>query len=384
MKEEYVTIRKDIPMEFNELKLLKYEGDRIKCVENGIVIPPFEILIHPTAKCNLKCSWCIGQNITEDKNEPINNVLTADDNLMNLAHSIISYKKEVEIDNQKKIFGVERVSFSGITGDPMMAQRQLIPVLDELHSNNIQTGMFTNGLLINKNNIDTISKMDYILISVDAGNSDTYNKMKNNGKSSNYFEQLMKNIERLNDYKIANDRSIEVNVGFVLNQYNYTELYSLAENLKSIGVSNLRIKTDISRKLLIDSKLFDQVEEQYDLIRKNLEDECFKLVELHRIFNSEDRERYFSKCLINKLYANVSSDGYVYACNYHPAIRGIKFGNVTEKPFNIIWEQANKDFDISKCPRTCDPFKNRANNMLNSYLNNESYKNKVDEYLETI
>lgn len=383
MDTKYTIIRKDIPMEFNELKLLRYEKERVDCLKQGIVVPPLEVLIHPTAMCNLRCSWCIGQNITEDKNDPINNLLMKNDNLMELAQSIIKYQKEVNINGVQKSFGIKRVSFSGITGDPMMAQRKLLPVIEELESHNIQTGMFTNGLLISNKNIDTISKMDYILISVDAGSNETYNKMKNNGKPSNYYDQLIENIEKLNNYKKKNNRKIEINVGFVLNEYNYSELYSLASTLKTIGVSNLRIKTDIARKILVNSELFSQVEEQYTLIRENLEDDGFKLVELHRINNIEDRERYFSKCLINKIFANVSSDGYVYACNYHPAIKGVQFGNVTEDSFESIWEKSNKDFDISKCPRTCDPFKNRANNMLTSYFENDGYKTAVDEYLES-
>ncbi|PHU31417.1 hypothetical protein CSW65_06465 [Streptococcus agalactiae] len=103
--------------------------------------------------CNLKCAWCIGQNITEDKNDPINNTLMEEGVLSTLVDSIISYRKEVVIDDKKKIFSTKRVSFSGITGDPLIAQRVLIPQIAKLQENGIETGMFTNGLLESVNNL---------------------------------------------------------------------------------------------------------------------------------------------------------------------------------------------------------------------------------------
>jgi radical SAM domain protein len=381
MKAKYKEIRDDIPLHFNELKLLVEERDRVFCAQQGIVIPPLEILIHPTAMCNLKCAWCIGQNITEDKNDPINNTLMEEGVLSTLVDSIISYRKEVVIDDKKKIFSTKRVSFSGITGDPLIAQRVLIPQIAKLQENGIETGMFTNGLLINNRILDILTRMNYILISVDAGSQNTYDCLKNNGKSSTNFQRLLDNIEMLNKYKNDYNRGVEINVGFVLNEMNYNEIYPLAVLLKERGVSNLRIKTDISLKYLIDESFKTLVQEQYDLVRKNLVDESFNLVELHRITKQVDRERYFDRCIINKIYANISSDGFVYACNYHPAIKGVKYGNVKTVPFDEIWENAEKDFNLSLCPRVCDPFKTRANNMLNSYFNDTDYRNQVDSVL---
>lgn len=378
----YREIRKDIPMEFNELKLLLEERDRVFCAQQGIVIPPLEILIHPTAMCNLKCSWCIGQNITENKNEAINNTLMDPEVFSSLIDSIINYKKEVPILDKKKEFSIKRVSFSGITGDPLIAQRVLMPQIVKLQKNKIETGMFTNGLLINNKILDVLTEMNYILISMDAGSKKTYDYLKNNGINSNNFNKLLKNIEILNEYKIKNAKKLEINVGFVLNEVNYEEIYSLALLLKERGVSNFRIKTDISLKNLIDDSLYELVQEQYNLIRNNLVDDNFKLVELHRMTKLEDRNRYFNNCIINKIYANVSSDGFVYACNYHPAIKGVHYGNVKDSSFEEIWESAEKNFDLSLCPRVCDPFKTRANNMLNGYFNDIEYKNDIDAFLK--
>ncbi|HCU1831075.1 TPA: hypothetical protein OUI09_002957, partial [Listeria innocua] len=70
-------IREDIPYEFNELRIIDKYKDRLQLIAKGETLPPYEILIHPTSNCNLKCAWCIGQNI-EQNNNKIKNYLGED------------------------------------------------------------------------------------------------------------------------------------------------------------------------------------------------------------------------------------------------------------------------------------------------------------------
>ncbi|RKA27965.1 Anaerobic sulfatase-maturating enzyme [Listeria monocytogenes] len=374
------TIREDIPYEFNELRIIDKYKDRLQLIEKGETLPPYEILIHPTSNCNLRCAWCIGQNI-EQNNNKIKNYLGEDNNLLNLVKDIISYKKIYMVGGNEKSFAVERVSFSGITGEPLVARKKLIPALELLHENNIETGIFTNGILISKESIDTLLKMKYILISLDAGNKETYDFLKNQGKPTNNFEKVFQNLELLVRRKKEIGSKTDINIGYVINEYNYDQIFLLAENLKKIGVHYLRIKMDIASKMLINNTVKAEIEAQYKKINENLVDKDFDFIQLHRL-NFDDKKRQFNKCAIKKLTTTISSDGFVYACNYHPAVNGVKYNHISNLSFQDIWENANKDFDLSYCPRVCDPFKTRANNVLSRYFDEDDFRTEVDNFIK--
>ncbi|MEM5637730.1 hypothetical protein AAHH71_00135 [Bacillus toyonensis] len=176
--------------------------------------------------------------------------------------------------------------------------------------------------------------------------------------------------------------NLDVNIGFIVNAYNYKEMYDLAGILKSIGVHNFRIKTDIASRLNVDDEMIKEIKRDFERIRQDFEDGYFKLVTIHKL-EENDKIRTFNKCTINKLVSNVSSDGNVYACNYHPPIDGVRYDNVLKYDFETIWENANKDFDIKElCPKMCDPFKTRANNLLDAITESDDISTGINEALE--
>lgn len=369
-------IRTDIPNEFNEINIIKNNFERLKLDLQNNIVPPYEILIHVTSKCNLSCKWCIGRNL-DNQYSIVENRLLENNNLMELVKSIADYKKTYVVDGKSKTFKVERVSFSGITGEPLMAGEVIINAIDYLTDRGIEVGMFTNGILINESNRDTILKMNYVLISLDAGTQKTYDELKMNGVQTNSFHKVIQNIKDLNAAKEKTNSSLDINVGYVINPFNYHELFTAADTLKKAGIHYLRFKTDISSKLNINSDLYSSINLQIERIKEDLEDDTFGIVLLHRIGVEEDKQRDFKKCYINRIMAAISSDGKMYACNYHPTIKGIVFGDVIDSSFSKIWEEADFDVDVcNKCPKVCDPFKNRANKLLNEVFSSDENKNK--------
>lgn len=111
------SFRPDIPGIFNEAFILKKHLARFKYTLNtDIVLPPYEVLIHPSSHCNLKCRWCIGANVlnklarNKQETQLLPSVLSDPDDMEKAILNILSYKKEVG----GKIYKVENVSFSGI------------------------------------------------------------------------------------------------------------------------------------------------------------------------------------------------------------------------------------------------------------------------------
>lgn len=379
-----IKFRKDIPLEFNEAKIITQYRERLDLVRNGVNLPPVEIQLHPTSKCNLSCKWCIGRNL-QDTEHILNDYLAADNNLINLAKDICNYKKKLYINGDLKEFKVERISFTGITGDPLMASNKVIPALKIFQENNVETGMFTNGLLIAEDEyIDTIVKMKYALISLDSSTPEEYDKLKSNGIQTDRFNRVIENIRKVIKFRNENDGVIEINIGFVLTDENYENLYSLCDLVKSIGVHYLRIKTDIASKNNVDPNLISKINKMFLKIETNLCDDKFDLVYLHRLGYKEDKERRFDKCTMNRLFSNISADGNIYACNYHPSIdNGIIWGNVMDKKFSDIWDNTNFNLDVNlQCPMVCDPFKTRANSLLYSY--NKLSLDEKDEFCKVL
>jgi len=380
-------VRIDLPMRFNEFDLLKTHFSRVINVFEGNILPPYEILIHSSSVCNLSCEWCIGSFVAckNNKDKLLPNNLSKLDNMKKVVDNILSYKKIAKnyLTQENEEFGVQNVTFSGITGEPFASKESIIYAIDKLSSNGIRTGVFTNGTLLSEDMYDTLLKMGYLLISIDAGKSSTYSKLKCQNKNDKMFDKVLNSIEGLSNRKKETGSNTDINVGYVVNQYNYDEIYDLAKKLKEIGVHYLRFKTDIASLMNMSDEQRYYAKEQIENAKRDFEDDYFSIVEIHNVLDDREKKRYFSKCFIHYLIGNISADGNVYPCNYHPKPNGYNFGSAINDSFENIWNSLmSNDIDNQIpeiCPSFCDPFKNRANKLLQVAY--EIYSTKGLDYL---
>ena len=70
--------------------------------------------------------------------------------------------------------------------------------------------------------------------------------------------------------------------------------------------------------------------EQIKRIRKELCDDYFSVVEIHNVMSDKEKIRKFSKCFVHYLIGNISADGRVYLCNYHPKKNGYNYGSAID------------------------------------------------------
>lgn len=364
--------RSDLPENFNEFDMLRNHKIRIQKMFENDKLPPYEIIIHPTCICNLRCKWCIGQNVTTDSVEAeiVEEKMRVPDNMIAVLKNICSYEKELTYFEagvkKQEIFKVKNISFSGLIGEPLMAKTAVLKGMEYLVSQNIRTGIFTNGLLIDDDCSEVFPYIDYVLISLDAAKNETYNLMKCSGlPAENRVDMILENIDNLNERKHKFHTKLDINVGFVVNEYNYNEIVMLAQMLKKIGVHYLRLKFDIAIRHSLDEAQLEEVRKQIAYVHRNVENDYFKLIEIHKMSEliSTDQKRLFDRCFINKLYAAVGPDAYLYACNYHAKKGGIRHKSLLENGFSDSWNTF-EHCDVKKCPKVCDPFKHRANNML--------------------
>lgn len=381
-KEIEAILRDDLPGRFNEYNIIEKEYPRIFDVYGNGILPPYEVLIHPASTCNLKCLWCIGQNVKNNVDEGLPNNLFAEENMMKIIKDILNYKKvgKIKIGDQivEREFKVENISFSGIVGEPFVNKKSLLQAIDYINRHGRRAGVFTNGVLMDESTYEILKDAGYVLVSVDAAKNETYAMMKYNGEKSevNCLTHVLENIKNLVQYRDKHNGKVDVNAGFVVNQYNYDEIYELAKVLKEAGVHYLRLKTDIASIMNLTPEKLQIAKSQIDRVQNELTNHRdFQLVCIHRLGQSIDKQRNFDICRVNRLFAAVGSDGCLYACNYHPSKNGLKFGDLLKDNFQTVWENHERSINCKEqCPKMCDPFKNRANNLLDVIASLNGYQ----------
>ncbi|MFD0059638.1 radical SAM protein [Streptomyces sp. NPDC056690] len=384
-------VRRDLPGRFNELDVLRRHWDRFAAVSQGALVPPYEVLIHPSSGCNLRCAWCIGDHVpvelwdedreqlvmldaAKDAEERLPDHLTNPANMLKLIRDIVDYEVEAPYrqhgEDHSKVFKVEAVSFSGLIGEPLVARRALLPAFGLLAERGVRYGIFTNAVLMDDACIEALLHAGYVHISIDAGTPGTYAALKYGGRPAGkaMFERALANLERLVRRRSETGSKVEINTSFVMYPENYHEVHTAAELVRAAGADSLRLKQDNSGQRPLSTDQAQHAARLIGRIRTELVTETFLLHEIHRVGQSGEMARSCSTCSITDLMAAVGSDGCLYPCNYHPRPGGFSYGSALEKSFAAVWEGELRQQLRGRlpvvCPTVCDPFKNRSNRLL--------------------
>ncbi|MGH3935522.1 MAG: SPASM domain-containing protein [Pseudonocardiaceae bacterium] len=385
------SFRTDLPGRFNELDVLRREWPLFAASVAGQVLPPYEVLIHPSSGCNLRCQWCIGDHVpleiwdserealtvleaSKEAPERLPDVLADPSTMMKLATELVGYRKTGTYRSggaqHTAEFGVRNISFSGLIGEPLVARAALIPAIAYLLDHGMRVGLFTNGVLMDGPVIEVLVGAAYVNLSLDASTAGTYAHLKFRGHPAGRvkFERAVANLTALARRRHETGADLEVNVSFILYPGNHQEVYDAAVIAKRAGADRIRLKRDISGDRLLDAAQRAHATALISCIRDELVDETFDLVEIHKPDYLDGLERTFPVCSITDMVAAVGSDGCLYPCNYHPRPGGASYGSAIEASFAEVWEgEQRKRIRASLpgiCPKVCDPFKQRANTML--------------------
>lgn len=350
-----------------EFNILSKRWGHIKSILLGdTIIPPFEIEMQTSSRCNLSCAWCIGENI-QSMNEVTrlpNNIIP--ENVLKITQSIIDYKKGD--------LGIEVVKFSGFIGEPLVNKKATLMAMDHLNSNNIKVGLFSNGVLLADQEVqDTVINNDYVHISLDAGTAETFAFTKSKANydfGKNNFELILKNISLLANLKRQKSANAAINVGFIINQYNYKEIYAISKKLKEIGADSIRFKCDIVDNHNFEVEQMKFISEQMYNAKKDLQCDKFDVIQIHSDDEIKNLQRCnFEKCYSHYLWGTVGSDGNIYPCDHTTFPGAPHYGNAINRSFKDIWEGPLRRQIVAGipavCHKICSPFALRINYFLN-------------------
>jgi len=127
-------------------KLLRHL-EHLDSISKGISVAPIHISVWPTNKCQLNCDYCCCRNTMRNNSEL----------------DIELYKKALKI---FKKYGTKAIEMSG-GGEPLL-WKNIDEGVDFAHSLGLKQSLITNGLALKDISANTLSKFEWIRISVQS------------------------------------------------------------------------------------------------------------------------------------------------------------------------------------------------------------------------
>jgi GTP 3',8-cyclase len=368
-------LKKDIDKQYNFLDVLFFMKEFYRNVLlrdynphlisyfNGQNPPPYEIEIQPSSKCNANCTHCWAKNFPK-----LENKLETKENADLIINKILNFKQNG--------FPLPRIKFCGSTGEPLM--NPIIDYIIERFYGDREIRLFTNGIKIGeeKNNqeyLDSLSKLNSLYLSLDAGTTETLWKIKSGAKTRNVkIEDILEGTK-----KIRESGNTDIYSSYVITEKNYGEISEATKKIKEYGLGYIRFRIDLTDRNLSKDKSSEII---YELNKaKSYEDENLKVVAVHSdeeigetnqdCFNSKGLGL---KCYTNRFWTCIGSNGRIYPCGHIVSPETEDYGSLFEQSFQEIWngekiKQAREKTPGKLC-EICSPFSLTTNILIDSML----------------
>jgi cyclic pyranopterin phosphate synthase len=367
---------------FNPQSKIVVHSNRVLDYFKGKNVDPINIEIDPSNACNHSCPFCISGHLHLRKfkgTEFFNRQMMNKQVLMNLV-------KDLSNTNIKSI------SWTG-GGEPTM-NPNLKEAINYIKENSeIDMGMFTNGSMLERFDLfnTVVNSLKWIRISMDAGKSQSYDKLRATNKSNN-FQVILNNIKKLIEIKKMKKSKITIGVGFVISRDNFKEIIDFANLFKDLDVDYCQYKPEI---IQIERNTFDGNDKKQQISAEfwakevlNLLDKASKILGKKFQCNSykvtdliKDKKLYgreYKKCIGSQFQPCIGADGEVYVCTNHRGHKDRSYGSLYEKSFLEIWSNVTKRKCVmdkienlekfSMCSQLCKP--HESNKILWQIKNN--------------
>ena len=303
---------------------------------------PVHVYVQINSKCNSKCKMC--KIWREDTNE--------------LPASIwIKALKEI-----RPHIGNLKVSF---TGGEVLLKKDIFEMFEACNKENILFGMTTNGILLNKTNIERFLDLDpfNLNISLDTFDPDTYFNIR--GVRS--LEKVLANIDYLVEYRKKINSRVIINLKTMVCRENLHELDKIAEYARKKNFVGVTYQPLVKETRELETN--DESEEMFNVDKKDLFYMIDKLIDMKRngydILNSEANIRrwpdYFdgtividrtNPCLVPLRNLYIFPEGDVQLCDYIHT----KVGNIAHENLRTILDSertAKLKKELVCCKRSC-------------------------------
>ncbi len=285
-------------------------------------IQPIHIQLNPTNKCNLKCAFCSCANRDKQLELPL--------------------QKTKDLIDRFKILGTQACTITG-GGEPLM-HPDINHIVNHLNKQEINVGLTTNGLLLDK--LDTTNKITWCRISISTTrfvSDNTLKVIRDNPQIDWAFSCVIekrKSLKALPEIvTIAND----------LNMTHVRIVDDILENTSRMELAKELLQTEN----IDDSKVIYQARQNYT--------------------------NGHTKCLISLLKPNIAPDSHVYPCcgvQYARKALALDFDELfydMGTDYETIWAK-QQYFNGSVCDKC---FYSSYNDLMNTIHGYEALKHKT-------
>lgn len=292
-----------------------------------------------TKRCNLACIHCISSS--GDKRE------------LNTKQALYAIK-------QLKKLGCQEIYITG--GEPLI-RKDLFTILEEAKKNYFYIGLITNGLLINKKNIQIIKLyVDELGISLEGSSSQINDKIRGKGT----FKKILKTID------LVKSSHIPITLYITLNGLNLSDFGDFLRLISSLDIKQISInEISLKKRAYRNRSILRIPQTRKETLKKYL-------LEVLKKYSFLPQKPSNQNCSIDYKTFFLSSLGYIYPCiEIFQTRPSCHLGNIRDitsekiQRYRRIFRGSLKE----KCPYE----EIRGNNFLLSLNNNFIKKCPVEE-----
>jgi len=282
---------------------------------------PYAIYIDATSLCNLNCITCALHTLPKER------------------------RGHLSFENFKKILSqfpshFRMIKFSGM-GEPLV-NPEIIKMLKYAKEKGFKTSLYTNGTLIDKDNVEQlVISLDSIHFSLDGAKKETYEYIRRGGDFNKVVDNLSLFIHTANKLRVK----VYTSINFVACKLNYHEIVGIVDMGYKIGADEVTV--NIIRKMYPEIKIGKYEEKIKDLQKMDREVLSRQIQEAREIskikgirFGIQPLERRWKKCIWPWWGTFITHDGFVTPCCLINTPSVITFGNIFKQKFKAIWNNS--------------------------------------------
>jgi len=193
---------------------------RLRQWQAGQTPGPWEIILFPTNRCNLKCSICWQRWAEKEFGKVDFSTELSDERLL----ALVDEAAEMGVREWRIVGG----------GEPMVRGSLVIKLCERIRRHGMNGLIQSNGTRFTAEQFDTLVKIGWktIVVSLDGHNAETNDAVRSKGS----FEQATKNLRILADIKARHKASQpEVYLSTVITRLNYDRLEDVVRLAKDLG-----------------------------------------------------------------------------------------------------------------------------------------------------
>ncbi|MGV8151733.1 MAG: radical SAM protein [Candidatus Nanoarchaeia archaeon] len=308
---------------------LAFHKDKLKSLSEGKVTAPVYVRIKPTNRCDHRCFYCsydpeFGYILSENKH-------TQDE---------IPEKKMLEILDNLKEIGVKAVTYSG-GGEPMV-HPSIKKILRKTLESKIELSAITNGQKINGEIAELLSGAEWIRVSADYCDEQTFTA--NRRVPASNFYKMEENLR--NFAKIKKDSCV-LGISFIITKFNADKVYESAKFFKDLGVNNIRFSPvyipeghslaqggSVEYHAPIKEKVLEQIKKAEELKSPTFTTYNYYNTDFYSVMGND---RPYKRCFMMETVPVIAANQKVYFCHDKAYSDSGLIGSIKNCSFSDLW-----------------------------------------------